>query len=285
MFSTALLSDLALPPTPAVYLLSVSLPLLVLSESNSFYAGLPTFKIISSIAFAGGPLTSPEWSPYHRLITYGLALSFVGDICLIPSRREFYSSSRPTEASGTASKGTATSSNPPKNEEISTFFKLGVLAFAGAHIAYIIAFLKHAENVSRTPLISTFVATMVAARFLGVIYPGRGPSSSNNFLNLSITGEMRPLVSIYATIIGSMLAVSAATVSPDSSAAFPRQRLLGAVMFVISDLFVAKDAFGNWDVPNDAKKPGIGRHSLPKVALGYGLYFWGQMVLAGTVYG
>lgn len=277
MFSVIPWSDLALPPTPAVYLLSVSLPLLVLSESNSFHTGLAIFKIISSIAFVSGPLTLSELSDYHRLIAYGLVLSLVGDVCLIPSRSEF------RRSSGASSKATG-DRDTPKQEEISISFKLGVLAFAGAHVAYIIAFLEHAEDVSWPPLISTFVATMVLARLLGVIYPGKAPSPWNNMLNLSVSGEMRPLVSIYATIIGLMLAVSAATTSPGSSTAFPRQRLLGAIMFVLSDLFVAKDAFGKWDVPKDGKNAGMGRHWWPKVALGYGLYFWGQMVLAGTVY-
>lgn len=284
MFSIIPWSGLTLPPTPTVYLLSVSLPLLALSQSNAFHAGLAIFKIISSIAFLSGPLTLPEWSPYQRLIIYGLALSFVGDIFLIPSRSEFYrSSGRSAETTRTASKSTA-KREPPKEDEISNSFKLGVLAFAGAHVAYIIAFLKHAELVSWSPLIGTFVATMALSKPLGVIYPGNGPSPWNNILNLTISGEMRPLVSIYAVIIGSMLAVSAATTSPDSSTAFPRQRLLGAIMFVLSDIFVAKDAFGNWDVPKDGRKAGMGRHWLPKVAVGYGLYFWGQMVLAGTVY-
>jgi uncharacterized membrane protein YhhN len=280
MFSIITESGLALPPTPAVYLLSVSLPLLVLSESVFFHTGLAIFKIVSSIAFASGPLTSPEWSPYHRLITYGLVLSLIGDICLIPSRTEFYESNL-IEESGSASRSTSNIGSP--KPDISISFKLGVLAFAGAHVAYIIAFLKHAENISWSLLIGTFVATMALARLLGVIYPGKGYSSSNNILNLTISGEMRPLVFIYATIISSMLAVSAATTSPEISSEFPRQRLLGAILFVISDLFVAKDAFGDWEVPKGSKA-GAGRYAWPKVAMGYGLYFWGQMVLAGTVY-
>lgn len=280
MFSIIPWSDLTLPPTQAVYLLSVSLPLLVLSQSNTFHAGLAIFKIISSIAFLSGPLTLSEWSPYQRLITYGLALSFVGDICLIPSRRELYRSS----GVSTEAKSAGKKEDPLKPDEISNLFKLGVLAFAGAHVAYVIAFVKHAEDVSWSSLAGTFVATMALSRFLGVIYPGDGPSLWNNILNLTISGEMRPLVSIYAVIIGSMLAVSAATISPSSSTAFPRQRLFGAILFVVSDIFVAKDAFGKWDMPKNGKTAGIGRHWWPKVAVGYGLYFWGQMVLAGTVY-
>lgn len=259
-----------LPPTPAVYALLVSLPLLVLSESSSFLTGHALFKILSSIAFASGPLlVSAEWSPYHVLITSGLLFSVVGDICLIPSRNEYY----PSNTRGA-----------PKAEEISTSFKLGIVAFAGAHIAYILAFLRDTDNVSWSSLAFTFVASMAAGKWLGAIYPAAKPSLSSNLLNLSISGEMRPLVSIYATIISSMLAVAAATTAPASSTTWPHQRLLGAGMFVLSDLFVAHDAFGKSDLPKGADKAGIRRRSWPKLALGWGLYFWAQMLLAGTVY-
>jgi uncharacterized membrane protein YhhN len=269
-----------------VYLLLISLPLLVFSETTSFYAGHAVFKIICSIAFASGPLlVSGEWSPYHLLITSGLLFSFVGDICLIPSRNEYYpSSSHVVAASAVAGKGTITRDSP-KQETISTSFKLGILAFAGAHIAYILAFLQNADKISWPSLVSTFAASMAAAKWLGAIYPAPRPSPWNNLLNLLISGEMRPLVSAYATIISAMLAVSAATIAPAPSTIWPRQRLLGAAMFIVSDLFVAKDAFGNSGVVSGAEKTRIRRRSWLKLAVGWGLYFWGQMVLAGTVYG
>jgi uncharacterized membrane protein YhhN len=260
-----------LPPTPAVYLLLISLPLLVVSESSCFHAGHVVFKILSSIAFASGPLAAAEWSPYHRLITAGLIFSVVGDIFLLYPRKEFSNS---IEAARPAGKGTP---DPP---EISTSFKLGVLAFAAAHVAYILAFLRDADEVSWPPLVGTFTATLVAAKWLGAIYPAHGPSGWGNILDLSISGEMRPLVCIYATIISGMVAVSAATV-PASATSLPCQRLLGAVMFAISDLFVATDAFG---APLGTKV-GVRRRSWPRIALGYGLYFWGPIVLAGTLYG
>lgn len=284
-FSTSAFTR-ALPPSPQVYLLLISLPLLVFSEATSFHAGHAVLKIVCSIAFASGPLLVPaEWSPYHLLITCGLLFSLVGDICLIPSRDEYYRSSPPSgEASGAARKGSTTTRDPPKQEAISTSFKLGILAFAGAHIAYILAFLRNADAVSWPSLVSTFAVSMALAKWLGAIYPAPRPAPWNNILNLSIAGEMRPLVSVYATIISSMLAVAAATTAPASSTAWPRQRLLGAAMFVISDLFVAKDAFGGSKALSGAEKAGIRRRTWPKIALAWGLYFGGQMILAGTVY-
>ncbi|KFY43619.1 hypothetical protein V494_01891 [Pseudogymnoascus sp. VKM F-4513 (FW-928)] len=272
-----------LPPSAAVYLLLVSLPILVISETTSSLAGHAIFKIICSTAFASGPLLLNEWSPYDTLIIYGLVLSFIGDICLIPSGSEYYdSSSKPIEGPKSAGKGAA-SRDVPKEVEISTSFKLGILAFAGAHIAYILAFLRNADEVSQSTLVVTFVASMAAGKWLGAIYPGQASTQWSNVLNLSIAGEMRPLVSVYATIISSMLAVAAATSAP-ASASWPRQRLLGAIMFVLSDLFVAADAFGDSGTARGVKKATIRRNSVIKIAVGWGLYFWAQMILAGTLY-
>lgn len=272
-----------LPPSAAVYLLLISLPVLVISETTSSLAGHAVFKIICSTAFASGPLLLKEWSPYDTLIIYGLVLSFIGDICLIPSGSEYYdSSSKSVEPSKAARKG-ATPSEASKEVEISTSFKFGILAFAGAHIAYILAFLRNSDEVSQATLIITFAASMAAGKWLGAIYPGPTSTKWSNVLNLSIAGEMRPLVSVYATIISSMLAVAAATAAPISSS-WPRQRLLGAIMFVLSDLFVAADAFGDSHTTRGVKKATIRRNSVIKISVGWGLYFWAQMILAGTLY-
>jgi uncharacterized membrane protein YhhN len=267
-----------------VYILLVSLPLLVFSESTSSLAGHAVFKIICSTAFASGPaLSTTEWSPYHVLIVYGLLLSLIGDICLIPSRNEYYDSdSKSTKISGSTGKGTSFR-ELPKEVEISLSFKLGILAFAGAHISYILAFLRNADSISWPTLTSTFVASMIVGKWLGAVYPTPGPTQWGNILNLTISGEMRPLVFMYAIIISSMLAVAAATVSPASSY-WSRQRLIGAGMFIISDLFVATDAFGDSEVARGALKETIRSRSVLKNSLGWGLYFWGQMILAGTVY-
>ena len=267
--------DLALPPTPAVSLLLASLPLLVLSEANSVHAGHAIFKILSSIAFLSGPFISAEWSEYHRLITFGLLFSFIGDVCLIPSRTEYF------DAPGVSGKETSSPASP-KEETISTTFKIGVLAFAAAHICYTFAFLQNSEEVSWSVFASTFVVSIAAANWLGAIYPAPTPSRWSNFLNLSMPSDMPPLVSIYVIIISMMLAVSAATIVPTSS--FQHQRFLGATMFVISDAFVAYDAFGKGNMHLGAKKVDIRRQSWVRMTMGWGLYFWGQMILAGTVY-
>ena len=247
-----------LPPQPASYLLLGSLPLLVLSESNSrSHAGTGLFKMLSSVAFVAGPaiLTTTEWVPYRQLITTGLAFSTIGDFFLIPSGRDFYASKK------------------EKKKQPTVSFQLGVVAFAAAHIAYIAAFLRDSRSTSNPILATTFLATMALAKWLGVIYPPARSSGATNVLNLEVEGEMRPLVSVYAAIISAMLATAAATVPGEFQTPWPYQRVLGAGLFVVSDLFVALEAFGR----------GGGKRGWGRILVGYALYFWGQMVIAGTV--
>ncbi|KAA8649332.1 lysoplasmalogenase [Aspergillus tanneri] len=252
-----MITNLSIPPPPAVYLLLGSLPLLVLSESKwGSYTGTALFKMLSSLAFIGGPLllTSTEWSSHRQSITIGLLFSLAGDFFLIPTRNEFYA-------------------KPSEERKISVSFQLGVVAFAAAHIAYIFAFLQEAQETSWSIFATSFVTTMLIAKWLGVIYPSSHSSAGSNVLNLTIGADMKPLVVIYATIISFMFATAVSTTPLDVATRWPYQRVLGAAMFVASDVFVAKDAF----------KKSSGRRGWVQSAFGFGLYFWGQMVIAGLV--
>ena len=146
-----------LPPLPAVYLLFGSLPALVVAESSSILAGHALLKTISSAAFCAGPLlTKWPWSTYHKLITAGLVASFIGDLCLIPTPSTYRAA--PLSENETAL--------APKRE-VSTNFKLGIVAFAAAHGAYITAFLKHTTSFSWPIALSTFFATIGLSKALG----------------------------------------------------------------------------------------------------------------------
>ncbi len=199
-------------------------------------------------------------STYLKLIAAGLLASLIGDICLVPPKATYHEA----PIAG-------------RKREPSTEFKLGIVAFAVAHGAYIAAFLNNTISIDLPVVSSVFVGTMALAKALGVIYPPAPGYRGINLFDLHIEGEMRPLVTGYAAIISTMLAAAAATSGPAAAGAggWEWQRLLGAVMFVISDLFVAKDAFGQV-----AERP----HAWWKLASGWGLYFWGQMILAGSAY-
>ncbi|KAK2873823.1 hypothetical protein FQN49_002047 [Arthroderma sp. PD_2] len=265
---------ISLPPAPAIYLLLVSLPLLVLSETKSIYIGHYLLKPISSLAFLAGPLllTLNEPSPYRQFITWGLFFSLIGDILLIPSHSEYTKQNK---------------DDADQEVSISISFQAGIGAFAAAHIAYILAFLQDTQTISWPVFGSMAITSLLAAKWLGVLYPKpstKGSSNSlmsSNVLNLSVPDDMRHLVFVYTLIISCMVGAAASTVPVlqlPSTLSMQAQRVLGAVMFVISDVFVAKDAF--------SKKPADkGGYFWLKAAVGWGLYFWGQMVLAGTAVG
>ncbi|CBF80189.1 predicted protein [Aspergillus nidulans FGSC A4] len=165
-----------------------------------------------------------------------------------------------------------TTSKRDQNQDVSVSFQAGVVAFAAAHIAYIYAFLQTAQTIAWPTFVTTFAATVAFAKWLGVIYPPTSSSVASNFLGLKISRDMKPLVLVYALIISSMFAVATSI----SNSSMISQRAAGAAMFVVSDVFVAASAFGTTSV---------GSRGLVRIAVGYGLYFWGQMVIAGTVEG
>jgi uncharacterized membrane protein YhhN len=221
--------------------------------------------MLSSLAFLSSPLLlSTEWSDYRRLITIGLGFSLLGDFFLIPSHREFHGLHKPS------------SGKPEDKSEgnVSISFQLGILAFAAAHIAYTIAFLQDSSDTSWMTFAVTFIGTLGAARWLGVIYPPPRFSLRHNVLDLGIAPDMKPLVSVYAVIIGAMFAAATSTSPLVVPTEWWHSRALGAAMFVVSDLFVAKNAFGR----SSAKSRGWLR-----IFVGYALYFWAQMVIAETV--
>lgn len=223
--------------------------------------------MLSSIAFLSSPLLLPstEWSDYRRLITVGLSFSLLGDFFLIPSRREFYALDSKASTRGKVE----------EQGKVSISFQLGIVAFAVAHIAYTAAFLQNSHEISWPIFAATFVGTLGAGRWLGVMYPQPHTSLQTNVLDLHIAPDMKPLVSAYAVIIATMFAAATSTSPAIVPSDRSNSRALGAVMFVVSDLFVAKNAFG--------KRSGPKSRGVLEIFAGYALYFWAQMVIAGTV--
>jgi uncharacterized membrane protein YhhN len=243
----------------------VFLPLLIASATNNHHLRHIPSKLLCSTSFVIGPLFMGTPSSYRSLITGALLLSFVGDICLLPSSHSHRASKhiRADEA------------------DISAWFKIGILAFAMTHALYILAFATHTRSISWSILASTFLASVAFAKGVGILYPSSLSSRVGNPLNLRVPADMRHLLAIYVVIISLMLGMAAATAAPVSN--WPRQRLLGAIMFVLSDVFAAYDTFGAVDIRHGEYRPSMGRHGWMLITFGYGLYFCGQMVLAGTL--
>ncbi len=128
-------------------------------------------------------------------------------------------------------------------------FQAGVAAFGLAHVAYLVAFGLRFESAGRAALCAA-----LAGLALLRVFP---------WLDPHLPKDMVIPVRAYMLIISAML-VAAAGASPSDPAI-----LLGAAMFYVSDLAVARDRFVSSSFAN-------GVWGLP-------LYFGAQLVLASTV--
>jgi uncharacterized membrane protein YhhN len=128
-------------------------------------------------------------------------------------------------------------------------FQAGVAAFGLAHVAYLVAFVMRFESALFAALCAV-VASFVLLRVFRWLRP-------------HLPADIVFPVYAYMGVISAML-VAAAGAAP-SSAAIP----LGAAMFYVSDLAVARDRFVSSGFANRA--------------WGLPLYFAAQVVIASTV--
>ncbi|KAF9446755.1 hypothetical protein P691DRAFT_803524 [Macrolepiota fuliginosa MF-IS2] len=289
-------TNIRLPAPPYAFLLSTSLGLLITSEATNFYPGSVLFKVCASLSFvsAGLRLLEDDWhNPLGSFISYlgtshtthyslaivlGLGFSLMGDIFLIPTAATYYNTAKSPEK-----KDREESSS--QHEAATVRFKLGIFFFALAHVAYIFAFLSSAT--SRGPLsfletildparfrhthfILSFTFGLLLAHHLGLL---RKPELGSLNSIMLVPDGLLPLVRTYIGIIVTMVSVASAT---DNG----WQKIVGAWMFMVSDLFVAMDVFGT---KKDAHRGGLGRQGWKSRSVGLAVYFWAQMILAGTV--
>jgi len=153
------------------------------------------FKMIASTAVIGLVFArSPEPSAYLVLIVVALAASWIGDLALS------YDGRAP--------------------------FVIGLVAFAGAHLAYIAAFMARSSLVNLT-----LIATGAAMAVFAVIII--------RWLSPHRPAELKVPITVYVVIISVMVATAFAT-----NATLPDIRIpIAAVMFAASDLFVARQRF------------------------------------------
>ncbi|KAH9481553.1 hypothetical protein JR316_0006080 [Psilocybe cubensis] len=256
-----------LPVHPYPLALAVSVVLLIISEANSFYAGSSGFKIAASLSFLGAGIQAAGATgdaPFRSsaLMVAGLAFSLVGDIFLIPTPKVY--------AQKMANSKSEAGFAATDKQGDSLLFKAGTFFFALAHISYIAAFLSDSSLAAlRVPdfaLAASFGAGLIY--WLGILQRKPGPDAWFN-----VPQDMRGLVIAYVTIIMTMVATATAT---DKG----HQKIVGAWTFMISDLFVAADAFG---VKKDRVQPSHGQRGWKARSVGWIAYFGAQLLLAGSI--
>jgi uncharacterized membrane protein YhhN len=128
-------------------------------------------------------------------------------------------------------------------------FQAGVAAFGFGHVAYLVAFGLRFESAGLAAICAGITALALARAF--------------RWLDPHLPADVRIPVRVYMGIISAML-VAAAGASPSNPAI-----LVGAAMFYVSDLAVARDRFVASGFANRV--------------WGLPLYFAAQLVLASTV--
>jgi uncharacterized membrane protein YhhN len=162
---------------------------------------------------------SPERSAYLVFVVVALAASWVGDLALSYDGR--------------------------------TPFVIGLVAFAGAHIAYIAAFLARSSLDTATFIVAGAATAVFAFLVIRWLSPNR-------------PAELKVPIIIYVVIISLMVTTAFAT-----HATVPDIRIpIAAVTFAASDLFVARQRF-----VTPSRLNGI---------LGLPLYFIAQTIFATT---
>lgn len=138
--------------------------------------------------------TASSHADITRLVVFGaLGLALMGDVCLLPRGK-------------------------------TKWFTLGIAAFLGAHIAYVIAFarLGIAWGALAAATVPCALIASVTLRWL-----------------LPRAGRMRGPVAVYICVISAMVPLA---VSASASTSDPRW-VLGAIAFYVSDWFVARERF------------------------------------------
>ncbi|KAF9007645.1 YhhN-like protein, partial [Cyathus striatus] len=220
------------------------------------------FKILSSLSFLFGGIhqASLKYDSIHIVqerrhaiaLVAGLAFSLLGDIFLIPSRETIITSAL-------------------KAERTSASFQIGTFFFALAHISYIIAFASHASSFRLLPFVLSATTCIILTQWLGILESNPTPNS-----RMIVPPELTVLVRSYVGIIIVMVSVATAT---DEG----WQRTFGAWIFMISDMFVAGDVFGNKKTETEGTDREIGRKGWKSRSFGWLSYFWAQMLLAGCI--
>ena len=190
----------------------------VIDDSNPRLSRV--FKMAASTAvIALVFVLSPEQSAYLVLIVVALVASWIGDLALSFDGR--------------------------------TPFVVGLVAFAGAHVAYIAAFFARSALDTTT----LAIAGIAMAAFAVVVIRWLSPHRPE---------ELKIPIIVYVVIISVMVATAFATNATDPDIRIP----IAAVAFAASDMFVARQRFVTSSRVNRL--------------VGLPLYFFAQTIFATT---
>ena len=192
---------------------------LLVAEYADSRAGVWVAKLLAATTFVGTAIAAGALShPYGRWILAGLVLSWFGDVFLIPREKP-------------------------------ALFRIGILSFLLAHVAYAVA----------------FVGLGLAATWTGaaaILFVAAG-LPVGRWLAPKIPDELSAAAYAYMAVITVMVVCAAGAVPAAGAAVF-----VGAFGFYLSDLSVALDRFVE--------------ASFVHRLWGLPLYFGSQMVLAFT---
>lgn len=256
-----------LPSSPYPEAFGTLLGLLVFSGALNFHLGV--VKIFASLSLFGvGVHTASskfdllnldallaQENRFDVFLILGLASSYVGDVVLIASNYQQLPR--------------------PKSPDAHSRLKVSKFFHSLTHISYILAFtfvgLLSDEQFRRGDFIMTIVFGWLFGEWLGLLEKERQYNSW-----FEIPQELQPSTVCYSFLIVLMVATATAT---DTG----YQRILGAWLFLLSELFTAFNAFGVVSLEQTEKTQesrGGERWSEP---LGWICYYCSQFLLVGCI--
>jgi len=193
----------------------------IVSEGRNYSKGKWIFKPLASTAFillaySVGALDST----YGTWILLGLALSWLGDVLLIP-------------------------------KDSKQSFILGIISFLLGHVAYTLGFWSLGFNLPA--LFISIAGAVIASWFI------------HRWLSASLEGPFKAVVPIYIGVIMVMVVTAISAAIHVAAVGL----IVGAVLFAVSDIFVARERFVTSGIVNRL--------------VGLPMYYIAQLILAMSV--
>lgn len=268
LWNVILTSKVPISPYPEA--ITALLGLIVLSEALSFYSGAVVFKLVASLSLFGASVHAAsskfDFLSLHALLArenrfdvflmLGLALSYMADVILVGCNFQ-----RPN----------------PKSPDALARLNIAKLSHSFTHIAYSLAFtsvgLWSKEHFRRADFVMAIVFGWLFVDWLGLLQKERKYDSW-----FEVPQKMQWPVVMYSSTTFLMVATATA-----SDTGF--QRILGAWLFMFSDLFVALKAFGV-EQKQKNRISGGSEKRFPEwvtTSLGCICYYAAQLLLVGCI--